>query len=261
MKTALITGASTGIGRELALLFAKEGHSLVLVARNEQKLLELAGELKEKFGISVKVIPKDLSLARSPSEIFIELQEAGIFIDSLVNNAGVGGHGPFAQTDLDTELDMIQLNLVSLTHLTKLFLKEMLKRGSGKILNVASTAAFQPGPLMAIYYATKASVLSFSEALAEELRGTGVTVTCLCPGPTQTEFQERAGVGRLRLFDLTRMMTAEEVARVGYNGLMRGKRIVIPGIMNQLFVFLVRLGPRSLITRIVRSFQEARKNE
>ena len=255
MKTALITGASTGIGCELAHLFARDGYHLVLVARNRENLTKLAGTLKEKYGIPVTVLPKDLSLPLSPAEIFIELQQKSIHVDVLVNNAGFGNYGLFSKTNLNDELEMIQVNATSLVHLTKLFLREMLKKGEGKILNVASTAAFQPGPLMAVYYATKSFVLSFSEALSEELRGTAVTVTCLCPGATQTEFQKRAGLSGIRLFRAG-ILTAREVAEAGYRGLMKNKRIVIPGFLSRLFAFMVRLGTRSLVTRIVRFVQE-----
>lgn len=253
-KRALITGASAGIGYELAWVFARGGHDLVLVARNEQKLNRLAGEIKSKFDVSVKVLAKDLSLPRSPSEIFIELEQESLPVDILVNNAGFGTYGPFTETSLSDELDMMQLNVASLTHLTKLFLKEMLRRGEGKILNVASTAAFQPGPFMAVYYATKAYVLSFSEALAEELRGTNVTVTCLCPGPTTSEFQKRAGVGNALLMK-GRMMDSKAVAELGYRALMKNKRVAIAGFVNRWLVVAAKLAPRSLVTRILRGLQ------
>ncbi len=255
MKTALITGASTGIGRELAKIFAREGYHLVLVARNAQALYELAGSLQKKHGISVRTIPKDLSRPQTPEEIYEELGRDSLAIDVLVNNAGAGVGGLFKDTDLGAELSTIQLNLASLTHLTKLFLRDMLKRGSGKILNVSSTAAFQPGPTMAVYYATKAYVLSFSEALAEELRGTGVTVTCLCPGPTETEFQARAGISGIRLLQF-RTMDAATVARKGYEGLIKEKTLVIPGIFNRLFAWGVRFVPRRLVTWGVRWLHE-----
>ena len=254
-KTALVTGASSGIGYELAHFFAEDGYHVVLVARSGEKLIRLAGELKEKYGIHVTVLVKDLSLPLSPAEIFIELQQKSVHIDVLVNNAGFGNYGFFSETNLNDELEMIQVNVTSLVHLTKLFLGEMLKKGGGKILNVASTAAFQPGPLMAVYYATKSFVLSFSEALSEELRGAAVTVTCLCPGATQTEFQKRAGLSGIRLFRAG-ILTAREAAEAGYRGLMKNKRIVIPGFLSGLFAFMVRLGPRPLVTRIVKFVQE-----
>lgn len=254
-KTVLVTGASSGIGYELAQRFAQDHYNLVLVARNGQKLTDLANRLRSAFGISVKVLPKDLSIAWAPDEIFMELQQALIPIDILVNNAGFGNCGAFRETSLSKELEMMQLNMVALTHLTKLFLKEMIKKGEGKILNVASTAAFQPGPLMAVYYATKAYVLSFSEALAEELRGTGVTVTCLCPGTTQSEFQKNANMEGVRLVQ-GKLMDAKTVAVAGYQGAMKNKRIVIPGFSNRFLVFLVRLSPRSWVTRVIKFIQK-----
>ena len=255
MKTALITGASSGIGYELARRFAEEGFALVLVARNKEKLVEIADELKEKFGASVTTLAKDLSNPLSPSEIFIELQQKSISVNVLVNNAGFGSSGPFAEANLANELEMIQVNVTSLVQLTKLFLREMVRRDEGKVLNVASTAAFQPGPLMSIYYATKAFVLSFSEALSEELLGTNVTVTCLCPGLTRSDFQKRAGLENVRLVR-GNIMSAKVVARAGYRGLMKNKTVVIPGFQSKLFVFLVRLAPRKWVTRIVKILQE-----
>lgn len=179
-------------------------------------------------------------------------------MDVLVNNAGFGTYGAFAETDLGTELEMLQLNIATLTHLTKLFLEKMLAEGNGKILNVASTAAFQPGPLMAVYYASKAYVLSFSEALANELRGTGVSVTALCPGPTRTGFQRRAGMGASRLFDWG-VMDAPTVATIGYRGLMRERPLIIPGLKNKLLGFSVRLAPRRLVPAVVRVLQSKRE--
>ena len=250
-KTALVTGASSGIGCELVKLFARNGYNLILVARNEQRLHELGSALESKFGISVKVLAKDLSLPRSSAEIFIEVQRESIRVDVLVNNAGFGNHGLFSETDLDTELDMLQVNLVSLTHLTKLFLKPMLSRGEGKILNVASTAAYVPGPMMGVYYATKAYVLSFSESLSEELRGTGVTVTCLCPGPTISDFQKRANIGNILLLK-SRMMDSKTVAEIGYQALMKNKSIAITGFANKVLISLSRFSPRWLIARIIK---------
>ena len=255
-KTALITGASSGIGYEFTRLFAKGGYDLVLVARSEKQLRELAKELEEKFGVSVKIIVKDLSQASAPGEVFNEVELEGITVDALVNNAGFATSGMFAEIDLEAELQEMQLNMVTLTHLTKLFLGGMLQRRRGKILNVASTAAFQPGPLMAVYYATKAYVLSFSEALANELRGTGVTVTALCPGATASGFQERAGIGNTRLISGRKIMDSARVARVGYRALMRGKTVVIPGFMNKLLAEMVRFAPRKVVTQAARYAQE-----
>jgi short-subunit dehydrogenase len=258
-QTALVTGASGGIGRELARAFAAGGYDLVLVARSEGKLEELAGELRSRRGIGVRVLAKDLAEPGSPDEIFQELEGAGVDVDVLVNNAGFATFGPFAETDLASELEEIQLNVVAPTHLTKRFLPWMLARRRGGVLNVASSAAFQPGPLMAVYYATKAYVLSFSEALAEELRGSGVTVTALCPGPTATGFQARAEMQGSGLFTgPLKVMDAAAVARAGYEGFRAGKRIVIPGLINKLGVQSVRISPRALTTRIVRAMQAKR---
>lgn len=257
-RSVLVTGASSGIGYELAMLFARDGHDLVLVARNKPRLMQLADELQDRWGVSVKVVVKDLSEPSAPGEIFGELQDERIGIDVLVNDAGFGTYGLFSESDLPSQLEMVQVNIASLTHLTRLFLGEMLRNGNGKILNVASTAAFQPGPLMAVYYATKAYVLSFSEALANELKGSGVTVTVLCPGPTRTEFHQRANMEDSRLVrgQVLRYMDAETVAAAGYRGLVSGKTLVIPGLRNKLGVFAVRLSPRSLVPRTVRWMQE-----
>jgi uncharacterized protein len=257
-KTALITGASSGIGYELAKYFAADGANLVLVARDAARLTQIARELQSAYAVSANVIPADLSRAEAPAEIHREAERSSLAIDYLVNNAGFGTLGAFADTDLKTELDMIQVNMVSLVHLTKLFLPGMRSRRSGGILNVASTAAFQPGPLMSIYYASKAFVLSFTEAIADELRGTGITVTALCPGPTATDFPRRAHIENIRLMKSSPMgmMTASEVARIGYRGFLKGKVIVIPGLMNKIVVQSVRISPRAAVRRITRKLQE-----
>jgi len=254
--TVLITGASSGIGYELTKLFAGDGYNLVLVARSESKLEQIASELNKQFGVAVKVIAKDLSLSASPEEIWQELQNQGIIIDILVNNAGFATYGFFAENELQTELKMMQLNMVSLTHLTKLFLPEMVARRGGKILNIASTAAFQPGPLMAVYYASKAYVLSFSEALANELQGTGVTVTALCPGPTESGFQARANMENSKLVKDRSIMDATKVASIGYRGLLNNQTVIIPGLQNKFLALVVRFMPRNLVTQVVRSQQE-----
>ncbi|MBW4511451.1 MAG: SDR family oxidoreductase [Scytonematopsis contorta HA4267-MV1] len=255
-KTVLVTGGANGIGYELAYFFAKDGYNLVLVDRDEQKLLEVTETFKDKFDGNVKSIVKDLSISTSPLEIFTELQQESIKIDVLVNNAGFGTIGFFNDTSLEDELGMLQVNLVSLTHLTKLFLKDMVKQGEGKILNVASTAAFQPGPLMAVYFATKAYILSFSEAISNELNGTGVTVTVLCPGPTESAFHERTGMADTILVKNKKMMDAKTVAKIGYHGLMNNRTIVIPGIKNLILSKSVRFFPRKLVTQFVRNMQE-----
>ncbi len=258
MVTALVTGASSGIGRELAMLLAADKNDLVLVARAKKKLDELAKDLTAAFGIAVRVIARDLAKPASAGKIAQELSEAGLTIDILVNNAGFGVYGPFVATDGAQELAMIEVNIAAVTHLTKLFLPGMVERRQGRILNVASTAAFQPGPLMAVYYATKAYVLSFSEALANELAGTGVSVTALCPGPTETEFQKKAGLEETRLFSGPLVSDARSIARAGYEGMRRGKRIVIPGLPNKILVQSVRVAPRRFVTAVARRIQEKR---
>ena len=255
-KTALITGASSGIGYEFAKLFARDRYNLVLIARSEEKLTEMADELSRNFGISVRNIVKDLSIPASPEEIFKELQQAAIQVDVLVNNAGFATYGFFFETNLTVELQMMQLNMVALTHLSKLLLPSMLQRYEGKILNVSSTAAFQPGPMMAVYYATKAYVLSFSEALANEVRGSGVTVTAFCPGPTASGFQKQAAMEQSKLVSGRRIMDAATVAKIGYEGLMKNQTIVIPGLKNRLLTLSIRFTPRNLVTQLVRNMQE-----
>jgi short-subunit dehydrogenase len=255
--TALITGASLGIGYEMARLFARDGSNLVLVARTENKLTEVAGALQSAHGITVHVLVKDLARPEAPEEIYQKLQYLGVPVDVLVNNAGFGAYGLFAESDPQRDLDMIAVNITALTHLTRLFLPDMLKRKQGGILNVASTAAFQPGPLMAEYYATKAYVLSLTEALANEVAGTGVTASVLCPGPTATEFQSRAGLKESPLF-ASGVMSAEAVARFGYRRFLKGKTIIIPGLKNRFLLQIERFSPRALTPRIVRAMQESR---
>jgi short-subunit dehydrogenase len=257
--TALVTGASGGIGEELARLFAADGHDLVLVARSRDKLVRLAEELHEKHGVAARVLAADLARPEAPREIFEELSADGVQVDALVNNAGFGTYGLFAETDLQSELELLQVNIVALTHLSKLFLPGMLARRRGYLMNVASTAAFQPGPLMAVYYASKAYVLSLSEALANECEGTGVRVSALCPGPTETGFVAAAGMGDSKLFDRA-VMDARTVAEAGYRGLLAGKTIVIPGLRNNLLARSIGFFPRHLVTRVVRGIQEKRNN-
>jgi uncharacterized protein len=255
---ALITGASSGIGLDLARLFARDRRDVVLVARSERKLREIAAELQRDHGITADVIVADLSRPAAAKEVFSTAVEKGIVIDALVNNAGSGLTGAFVENDLNVELDMIQVNIVALTHLTKLVLPSMLARKSGRILNLASTAAFQAGPLMAVYYATKAYVLSFSEAIADELRNTGVTVTTLCPGPTDTGFANVSKMTQSRLFTMSKPMQSEEVARIGYDAMKKGKGLVITGMRNKLLVQANRVSPRRVVTTIVRKLQEQR---
>jgi short-subunit dehydrogenase len=253
-QTALITGASAGIGCEFARIFAADRYDVVLTARDGDRLNRIKSELEGLHGIEARVIVKDLSDPAAPTEIFEEL-ENDMRIDVLVNNAGFGGFGLFTETDTDHQLRMIQVNITSLTHLTKLFLKDMVARKEGKILNVASTAAFQPGPFHSVYYATKAYVLLLSEAINNELTGTGVTVTAFCPGPTETEFFDRAGGKRSKLFRRSMTMTATTAAEIGYRGMCEGKPLVIPGFRNKLLAFSTRLLPRRLVTGMVSKIQ------
>ena len=259
MPTALVTGASSGIGREITKLLAQDGYDLVLVARGAGKLEELARDLTADSHVRVQVLPKDLADPDAPAAIAAALAAAGVAIDVLVNNAGFGVYGPFAETSGAEELELLRVNVLAPTDLTKRFLPGMLSRRRGAILNVASTAAFQPGPLMAVYYASKAYLLSFSEALANELAGSGVTVTALCPGPTITNFQKKAGMETTRLFSSPLVMDARRVALAGIAGMKRGQSIVVPGILNKLLVQSVRLSPRRLVTRVARAIQEKRR--
>ena len=252
----LVTGASAGIGCELAKVFAARGYRLVLVARNEARLSKLAGQLASEHGVQTRILPKDLSLPNAASEVFAELERDKLPISILVNNAGFGLKGDFAKASLPVHVEMMQVNLTALVQLTHLFLQPMIARGKGKILNLASTAAFEPGPLMAIYYASKAFVFSFSYALADELAGTGVTVTTLCPGPTRTEFQARAGTGRSKRIASIWMMEADEVAKRGFEGLMTGRRVVIPGFMNKLGFILAKCSPIRLAAKVARKVVE-----
>jgi len=257
--TALVTGASSGIGLELARLLAADGHHVTLTARDRARLEAVAAELRQCHGGDAAVVVADLAEPGAPEAIHRQVEAAGRDVAVLVNNAGLGSHGPFAEADLGRELAIIQVNVTALAHLTGLVLPGMVRRRAGRILNVGSTAAFQPGPLMATYYASKAFVLSFSEALDAELAGTGVTVTCLCPGPTRTEFQQRAGMAGVPVASgLPPMMEAAAVARVGYRAMRRGARLAVPGLLNRLAVFSVRLGPRRLATAVVHEVNRRR---
>ena len=251
-QTALITGASGGIGYELAKLLARDHCNLILVARSADKLNQVAAELQSQSGVEVKVIARDLSAPDGPSSLFAQLQREGIAVDVLINNAGFGAFGNFSEMSEADILGQIHLNITALTHLTRLFLPAMLARRSGKIMNVASTAAFQPGPLMAVYYATKAYVLSLSEALANEVEGSGVVISCFCPGATDTSFAKRAGIENSRVFKKFAVMDVETVARDGYRGLMAGRTLVISGTQNWLTANSVRFAPRKLVTAISR---------
>lgn len=248
-KTALVTGASAGLGVQFARLFAADGCDLVLVARRRESMEALATELRDTHGVAVQVIAEDLARPEAAEALVAQL---GAPVDYLVNNAGVGHTGAFASTDAARELAMLSLNMTTLVLLTRLLLPGMLARRSGRILNVGSLAGFMPGPQMAGYYASKAFVNSFSEALSYELRGTGVTSTLLCPGATSTEFAAVAGVADSRLFALG-AMTATRVASAGYRAMSRGRRRVIPGLFNKLSAFSMRLVPRGVATAIAAS--------
>ena len=246
---ALITGASSGIGLDLANLLAQGGHDLVLVARNEEALRAVAAEC-EKSGIKAHVLAKDLSNGNAAQEIFDELTGRGIVVEVLVNNAGFGTHGMFVRTKLDDEVGMIQVNITALIQLTRLFLPQMVSRKSGRIMNVGSMAGFVPGPYMSVYYATKAFVLSHSIALAQEVKKSGVIVSVLCPGPTRTDFQRRAKIAESKLFKRPRSMTSMDVAKAGYEGLMKDKLIVVPGFSNKVIRIASKLAPRRIIARV-----------
>jgi hypothetical protein len=258
--TALITGASSGIGLELARIFASNRHDVVLVARSEGKLRELARECGQK-GIKAHVVPADLAKPDAARSIVDTVAALGVQIDILVNNAGFGVYGRFAESPLAKELESIQVNVAALTELTKRFLPPMIARRSGRILNVASTAGFLPGPLMAVYYATKAYVVSFSEAIANELEGTGVTVTVLCPGPTATGFQAAAHLEGSRIVSLLRKADSFSVARAGYDAMMAGTVVAVPGVSNKVSALAPRFFPRAVIRKVVRAIQEPRVAE
>lgn len=255
-KTVLITGASGGIGFELAKIFAREGYNLILTARSEDKLVALKTTLEKTCKIKVEIFPKDLSARGAAKELYDFTVQTGITVDVLVNNAGFGDYGEFTRCNLKKQNEMMDLNIVALVELTRLFSEEMLKRGTGKIMNVASVASFVPGPLMSVYYATKAFVLSFTEAIAVELKNSGVSVSALCPGPTATGFVEKAELGRSGLFKNLKSMTAADVAEYGYQSLMSGKVIAVPGLMNKLGALLSQLMPRKLVRETVYRIQK-----
>ena len=250
-ETVLVTGASSGIGRELAKCFAADGCQMILVSRKTEELEAVAAELRTTFKIQAQVFACDLAEPEAPARLVARMAKAGIQVDVLVNNAGFGAQGKFFELDLKRQLDMIQVNVTALLHLTGLLLPDIVKRGRGGILNVASTAAFQPGPGMAVYYATKAFVLSFSEAIAEELAGTGITVSALCPGPTTTNFGKAAG-GKFRPIAHKVAMTAESVARIGHRAYRDGKVVAVTGVRNKVVPLLVRMAPRATVRKIAR---------
>lgn len=256
-KTALITGASKGIGLALAHVFAKEKHNVILVARSEDQLRALQQELTEKYEVDAVVLSHDLTNQAEIQQLFDQVQQQGLTVDVLVNNAGYGDYGEFAAADWDKLDGMIKLNILALTQLTKLFLPGMIQRGYGKILNLGSTASFQPGPRMAIYFASKAYVLSFSEAIAAETEGTGVSVTVLCPGPTQSNFGQVAGMSEIALMgDVTsdKLPSAQEVAEYGYQALQKGEVVAVHSWVNKILTFMPRLTPRKVIRYGVKKF-------
>lgn len=259
MATALITGASNGIGLELAKVHASKGGDLVLVARNKAKLDELKSTLENEYKVKVYTIGKDLSATNAANEVYNETIRQNIQIDYLINNAGFGEFGLFTDTDWNKELKMINLNITTLTAFTKLYLQDMVKRRSGKIMNVASTAAFQSGPTMAVYFATKAYVLSFSEAVNNEVSDKGVTITTLCPGATESGFQAAAAMEESRLVKGRKLPSSEEVAQYGYAAMMKGKTVAIHGLMNWILANSVRFTPRSIVVKITRKIQDKAK--
>lgn len=261
MKTALITGASSGFGKEFATIFAKDGYNLVLVARSTDKLEKIKSQLEMLYGVDVFVVTLDLSAQNAADFLFAYTQKKGLDIDVLVNNAGFGALGSFAHSDLAKQQDMINLNVLTLTKLCHLYLPYMLEKGDGKILNVASIAGFAPGPGMSVYYATKAFVLSFSDALATELKGTGVTVTALCPGPVNTGFAAAAGFKHSILFSNKPDGKAAQVSRYGYNAMKKGKAVALPDMLCKLGAFAVRLAPRAVAKNVIYAVQASRTDK
>jgi hypothetical protein len=256
---ALITGASEGIGRELAKCFAADRHDVIVTARNEARLNELAAELRAAHGVAVTVIPMDLSPEGAAEALFQAVAAKGLEVEWLVNNAGFGNYGLFLENDPAAEQRLVDVNISALMQLTRRFAPAMVARGRGKILNVASIAAYTPGPLLTVYYASKAFVLSFSEALDCELSGTGASVTALCPGPTRSEFGRRAGITGGPMKGSALHETSAAVARAGYRGMMKGRRVVYPGLRHTLMAWITRLSPRRINTVMVRRMQERRK--
>jgi short-subunit dehydrogenase len=254
IKTALITGAASGLGYELSLLLARDAYNLILVDIDNEKVKSVKDEIQKSFNIQVDVLVKDLSKPNIAVEIVEEIK--GVSIDVLVNNAGFGLFGSFNNTEWDREIQMLNVHIITSTHLTKLLLKDMVIRDSGKILNISSLAAFQPGPLMSVYYASKSYLLSFSEAIANELKGTGVTVTVLCPGPTKTAFQEVVSESASNNKIGFNMALPSEVALYGYRAMQTGKTVAIPGFINKFLASLHRVVSRSMAAKIVRNIQE-----
>ncbi len=256
MKYALVTGATSGIGYELAEIAAEKQINLILVGRNNDKLLQLKMEWERSYSIQVNIICCDLSETNAVEQIITSLQSLNIDVDILINNAGFGFFGKFDETDIQKETDMLQVNVVALTQLTKAIYQQMIKKGHGYILNIASVAGFMPGPLMAVYYASKSYVLSFSQALANEAKGTGVSVTVLCPGPTETNFVKNAELESSMLFkSFGKLPTAKEVATFGFESMEKKKTVAIHGTMNRMMIFFIRFLPRKVVTNMVRYVQ------
>lgn len=255
MATALITGASGGIGLELAWLHAERGGDLVLVARTAAKLEAIRTQLKSRYAVQVYVIIADLSLPDAAVAVYEEVQRQAIVVDCLINNAGFGDFGYFHDCDWDKTAEMIHLNITALSQMTRLFVADMVRRGYGKIMNLGSTASFQPGPFMSVYFATKAYVLHFSEAIGFELRDKGITVTALCPGPTESGFQEAADMQENRLFKGKKLPTAKAVAAYGYRAMMQGKAVAVHGFSNRFIAGLTGLVPRKWVLAIVARLQ------
>ena len=254
-QTALITGASAGIGVDLAECFAREGYDLIITARSDSALQDVARRLIATHGVKVTPIACDLGAINAGAKLAADIAGRGLTVDVVVNNAGFGHTGAFGVEPIEPQLGMVDLNVRALTELTHIYLKGMLAKRRGGVLNVASTAAFQPGPLMAVYYASKAFVLAFTEALWEETRGSGVHVTCLCPGPTESKFHGRAGTDKTRLFSAAKPMTSMAVAKLGYNAFQSNKRVMVAGAQNKLLVAATRLTPRRPLLRLVRALQ------
>lgn len=259
MDYTLITGASSGIGYELAKIFAKEGNNLILVARTVSRLEEIKKELEEKHGVEVRIIEADLSKPESADEIYSNTQ--GIEVENLVNNAGFGNCSAFLSSDINRQRDMIAVNVMSLMNLTYLYGNDMKKRGKGRILNVASIAAACAGPYMSVYYASKSCVLSFSQAIAEELKGTGVTVTAICPGPVETGFEKAANLENSKMFTYFKPAAAYDVAMHGYNAMMKGRVVVFHGITVKLINIAAKLFPRLLARKVTHSVNIKRDKE
>lgn len=257
-RFALITGATSGIGNGFAHVLARDGINLVITARNETRLEQVRNELQDRYSVEVKIIPRDLANPEAPAEIFEFLEQEGIILDLLVNNAGFNVYGKFEESDLEQEIQMIGLHIVAVTQLTKLFLRQRSRRVENMILNVSSIAGLVPGPLVSVHFATRAYILSFSRALANELQGSDAHVTCLCPGPIKSAFFGRAGMSDVRLASgkPLKLMDAETVAAIGYDALKRQKVVVVPGYRNKIIAFMASVVPPAIATRLTRWLME-----